>query len=53
MESNGTEGNIMVSETTKNILEKDDNNPYSFEYKKHVESKVLDNPIAAYLIHQK
>jgi hypothetical protein len=53
MESNGTEGMIMVSETTKKLLEKDENNTYRFEKKMDLESKVLPYPIAAYLVYQK
>lgn len=53
MESNGTEGNIMVSESTKKLLEKDENNNYIFKKKMDVESKVLPYPIGAYLIYQK
>ena len=34
MESNGVEGNIMVSESTKSFLEKDKNNYFDFEFKR-------------------
>ena len=50
MESNGIEGNIMVSETTKNFLEKDKNNYFDFEWKKKVECKAYDNPVSGYLV---
>lgn len=53
MESNGVEGNIMVSESTKNWLEKDKNNMFDFEFKKKVECKAYDVPINAYLVLNK
>ena len=50
MESNGIEGNIMVSETTKNFLEKDKNMNYKFEWRKKVECKAYDHPVNGYMI---
>lgn len=50
MESNGVEGNIMVSETTKSFLEKDKTLNYRFEFKKKVECKAYDHPMKAYMI---
>jgi len=50
MESNGIEGNIMVSESTKSFLEKDKNLDYKFELKKKVECKAYDHPVNGYLI---
>ena len=49
MESNGVEGNIMVSEATKIMLEKDKESKFTFEYLKTVEIK-NEKPINAYLI---
>ena len=51
MESNGVTGNIMVSETTKKLLEKETSLGYLFEKKKEVECKGLEKPISGYLIH--
>jgi len=51
MESNGVTGNIMVSETTKKMLEKETSLGYRFEKKKEVECKGLEKPISGYLIH--
>ena len=53
MESNGAEGNIMVSETTKKLLEKDENLNFRFEFRKAVECKLQVDPINAYLLYQK
>lgn len=53
MESNGLEGHIMVSEVTKNLLEKDENLQFRFEKLKDVECKVLPEPISGYLIYRK
>ena len=52
MESNGIEGNLLVSESTKKMLEKDKNLPYKFEKVKEVICKGVDQPIPAYLIIQ-
>lgn len=49
MESNGVIGNIMVSESTKKVLERE-NLGYRFEYKKSVDCKGTD-PVPAYLIY--
>lgn len=51
MESNGVIGNIMVSEATKKILEKEKSLGFFFEKKKEVECKGVDRLIAGYLIH--
>lgn len=51
MESNGVTGNIMVSETTKKLLEKETSLGYYFEKKKEVECKGLDKPISGFLIY--
>jgi len=53
MESNGLEGHIMVSEVTKNLLEKDENSQFRFEKLKDVECKVIPEPIPGYLIYKK
>ena len=53
MESNGVEGNIMVSEVTKRLLEKDENLQFKFEKVKDVECKVMPEPISGYLISRK
>lgn len=53
MESNGVEGNIMVSETTKKLLEKDENLSFRFALHKAVECKVQKEPINGYLLYQK
>lgn len=52
MESNGIIGNVMVSETTKKMLEKDKDLEYKFEWTKEVVCKGLDKPISAFLIVQ-
>lgn len=51
MESNGVIGNIMVSEATKKILEKEKSLGFIFEKKKEVECKGVDRLISGYLIH--
>ena len=51
MESNGVIGNIMVSESTKKLLENQTSLGYKFEKKKEVECKGVDKPISGYLIH--
>ena len=53
MESNGVEGNIMVSESTKSFLEKDKNNYFDFEFKRKVECKAYDYPVNGYLVLNK
>lgn len=50
MESNGLMGNVMVSESTKNLLEKDDKYPFIFKKHKDVEFKLSEKPIPAYLV---
>lgn len=50
MESNGVEGNIMISEATKVMLEKDKKSNFSFEFLKTVEIKGSDKPMKGYLI---
>lgn len=37
MESNGVVGNLMISEATKNVLEKDKDCIYRFEFDKNVD----------------
>lgn len=51
MESNGVTGNIMVSESTKKLLEQEVSLAFRFEKKKEVECKGVEKPIPAYLIH--
>jgi hypothetical protein len=53
MESNGLEGNIMVSESTKNMIERDKNSGFKFDFRKKVECKAMDHPVDAYLILRK
>ena len=53
MESNGVEGNIMISEATKIMLEKDKEQGFNFEFLKSVEIKGSDKLINAYLILNK
>ena len=50
MESNGIEGEIIVSESTKNLIER--NQEFSFIMKKHkvVSIQSLNKEIAAYLL---
>jgi hypothetical protein len=51
MESNGKIGDIMISETTKKLLEKDPTNNYNFIWHKYVEApKIMNNPISGYLV---
>ena len=50
MESNGVEGNINVSETTKILLEKTRPEYYSFKEHMIVECPALDMNIQSYLI---
>jgi len=50
MESNGVEGNIMVSESTKAMIEKDNFENYKFQLLKTVDIKGLDKPINGYLV---
>ncbi len=52
MESNGIIGNVMVSESTKKVLEKDKNIDFKFEWTREVVCKGVDKPISAYLIVQ-
>lgn len=51
MESNGISGNIVVSEATKTLLEKDPNLGYQFQKVKEVEVKVTA-PVSAYVIKE-
>ena len=53
MESNGVEGNIMVSEVTKKLLEKEENQQFRFKKVKEVECKVVKEKINGYLIYRK
>lgn len=50
MEANGVIGNIMVSESTKKMLERE-NLGYRFEHKKNVDCKGLVDPVPAYFIY--
>ena len=50
MESNGVIGNIMVSEATKKMLERE-NLGYKFEHKKNVDCKGLVAPVPGYFIY--
>lgn len=52
MESNGVEGNIMISEATKNMLEADKKNLYDFKFLKKVDVKGSE-PIKSFLIMSK
>ena len=52
MESNGQIGAIMVSEATKNLLEREKPCNFRFEKKTDVEIKAEDRSIAGYLIYQ-
>jgi len=50
MESNGLLGNIMISESTKNLLEKHKTPCFSYRKYKDVEFKLSEKPIPGYLI---
>lgn len=50
MESNGLMGNIMISETTKNLLEKEKFHYFSYIKHKDVELKLCQKPIQGFLI---
>ena len=50
MESNGLMGNIMISESTKILLETDKIHHFSYIKYKDVEFKLSEKPIPAYLI---
>lgn len=50
MESNGLEGKIMVSETTKNLLEKEKIMNFKFIKFKDVEFKLSEKPIQGFLV---
>lgn len=52
MESNGIVGNVMVSETTKKMLQKDKDLEYKFDWTKEVICKGVDKPVSAFLIVQ-
>ena len=45
MESCGIEGKVMISESTKQMLEKSTTNPFRFKWEKQVESKASEKPI--------
>jgi len=51
MESNGKEGMIQVSETTKEILERAFPNLYRFEKHKDIEVPTLKVTIGGYLVY--
>ena len=53
MESNGEEGNVMVSEATKNILSRDDYINYVFDYHKTVKIDKLGIEIKGFFIFPK
>ena len=53
MESNGLMGNIMISETTKNLLEKENYPFFSFIKYKDVEFKLSHKPLEGFLVKQK
>ena len=50
MESNGLMGHVMVSESTKNLIEREGRSPFSFRKYKDVEFKLSETPIPAYLV---
>lgn len=50
MESNGLVGHVMISESTKNLLEKDEVVSFNFQKYKEVEFKLNEGKIPAYLI---
>ena len=51
MESGGLEGNIMVSETTKSLLEKSYPGEFRYELHKEVDVKSLKRKINGYIIY--
>ena len=53
MESNGKEGMIQVSESTKGILERTFHNLYRFEKHKDIEVESLGVTIGGYLVYYK
>ena len=53
MESNGVTGNIMVSEAAKKMIEKHNDNEYSFEWQTDVEIKAIDGLVSGYLIYKR
>lgn len=54
MESNGVPGRVMVSETTKNILERDPTNNYIFDFHKQVDFSLaqVNMSIKGYLVNE-
>ena len=52
IESNGLMGNIMISENTKNLLDRDKIFRFSYKKYKDVEFKLAEKPIPGYLINQ-
>lgn len=50
MESNGLMGNVMVSENTKNLLEREGQCPFTFKKHKDVEFKLSEKPIQGFLV---
>jgi class 3 adenylate cyclase len=52
MESNGVEGNVMVSEATKLVMERDKSLPYRFEWKRDVDSKSSEKPIPGFILYE-
>ena len=52
MESNGVTGNIMISESTKIIIENECKDEYCFNWQTDVEIKAIDRFISGYLIYK-
>ena len=57
MESNGVNGQIMISETTRELLERrgedvDEGLGYSFVYHAKVECKAFDHPLKSYIVYR-
>lgn len=50
MEANGVSGTVVVSESTKNLLEKDKLQEFTFKKLKEVEIKFSIEPINAYTV---
>ena len=52
MESNGKAGNVMISETTKNILMREQKQEWNFVYETEVEVKNMNTSIKGYLVEE-
>ena len=50
MESNGLIGHLMLSESTKKMIESEGKNPFCVRKFKDVEFKLAEKPIPAYLL---